>query len=563
MSESVRRPEIVAVEYGPFPLTRGRGDVGRQDTGASTGGPKRLWIARASLWSLASARQRLLYVLRPLAVAAVALDTVRRDAGAALWRWLYTAAAMMAGVFSISHDALAEGFWRFGRVWHDFRLVWSRRLYRRLTLVCLFSVVCVGSILSSFYTLGLEVVLDGESIGFVSSASEFDRAVDDVSARASEILRYTYVPTPDVTYRYRVIDRNSVFNREEVEDQLFAQVADIKKLDVLTVDGVTVAATADRVGLEAILNRMLQAYDMDGEAYATAFVQEVTVSTQWADTALERSAPEIGSLLSVASGARYDQVGETETLDQVAQRNGLSVETLSDLNGGVSPEELDASDKLLVHPSVPYLSVEARRRIQYEESIPYDSITVTDDTIYEGDTRTRVSGAPGVALVTADVIYLNGVENTRAETGRATVTEPVQEVIALGTKKRPPKAPTGVFMWPTHATLTSRFGTRWGRLHAGIDLAGPVGTSIVAADGGIVTFAGWRSGYGYCVIISHGSTLSTLYGHNSKLLVSEGQAVAKGELIAKMGSTGNSTGPHCHFEIRVNGTPVNPLKYLN
>ena len=115
---------------------------------------------------------------------------------------------------------------------------------------------------------------------------------------------------------------------------------------------------------------------------------------------------------------------------------------------------------------------------------------------------------------------------------------------------------------PTSGRLTSTFGQRWGRFHAGIDLAGPVGTPIYAADGGTVVEAGWHGGYGYLVRINHGNGFETYYAHLSKVYVSVGQKVAKGEQIAAMGSTGNSTGSHLHFEIRLNGEAKNPYNYL-
>lgn len=99
-------------------------------------------------------------------------------------------------------------------------------------------------------------------------------------------------------------------------------------------------------------------------------------------------------------------------------------------------------------------------------------------------------------------------------------------------------------------------------MHKGIDISGSYGAPIYAADGGTVTYSGWMSGYGYLVIITHNNGYTTYYGHNSKLLVSNGTKVYKGQQIAKMGSTGRSTGNHCHFEIRYNGSTVNPLNYL-
>lgn len=115
---------------------------------------------------------------------------------------------------------------------------------------------------------------------------------------------------------------------------------------------------------------------------------------------------------------------------------------------------------------------------------------------------------------------------------------------------------------PISGTFTSPFGTRWGRLHAGIDVAAPEGTPIRAADSGTVRQAGWMGGYGNYTCIQHTATLSTCYAHQSSIGVSSGASVSKGELIGRSGNTGNSTGPHLHFEVRVSGQPVDPMGYL-
>jgi len=127
---------------------------------------------------------------------------------------------------------------------------------------------------------------------------------------------------------------------------------------------------------------------------------------------------------------------------------------------------------------------------------------------------------------------------------------------------------TGIFAYPSNASTSSRFGWRvhpvlgYRRFHAGLDFAASYGSTIRAADSGTVIFSGWYGGYGKAIIIDHGNGITTLYGHSSQLFVSEGQGVQRGQAIAAVGSTGLSTGPHLHFEVRRRGTPVNPADFL-
>lgn len=140
--------------------------------------------------------------------------------------------------------------------------------------------------------------------------------------------------------------------------------------------------------------------------------------------------------------------------------------------------------------------------------------------------------------------------------------------LAGGDRSRPAIIGTGQMGYPSIGEITSSFGYRihpilgYKRFHAGIDFGADTGSPIYAADSGVVLFAGWYGGYGQSVIIDHGNSLTTLYAHASELYVSEGQSIQQGQVIAAIGSTGLSTGPHLHFEVRQNGEPVDPLNYL-
>jgi murein DD-endopeptidase MepM/ murein hydrolase activator NlpD len=143
----------------------------------------------------------------------------------------------------------------------------------------------------------------------------------------------------------------------------------------------------------------------------------------------------------------------------------------------------------------------------------------------------------------------------------------ITELIRQGELRRASRGDTGTvsgsgMRWPVSGPVTSGFGYRWGRLHAGIDIGAGTGTPIHAAKSGTVIFAGTQGGYGNCVIIDHGGGLSTLYGHMSRIGARDGEDVNGGDVIGYVGSTGHSTGPHLHFETRVGGSPQNPRRYL-
>ena len=240
---------------------------------------------------------------------------------------------------------------------------------------------------------------------------------------------------------------------------------------------------------------------------------------------------------------------------------------LKALNPGIDINRLMIGDVLNVKEQIPLLSVTTVDDVTYTEPIACPVEEVKDSSMYVGDSKILTQGTEGEAQVHAQVTYVNGSETQREILSSTTLREPTTTVKAVGTKEKPKTASTGSYSWPIRGRITSYFGGRniFGSYsyHSGIDISASYGAAIKAADGGTVTFAGYKGSYGYLVIITHDNGTQTYYGHNSSLLVSAGQKVYKGQQIAKAGSTGRSTGTHCHFEVRVNGTSVNPLSYLS
>ena len=210
----------------------------------------------------------------------------------------------------------------------------------------------------------------------------------------------------------------------------------------------------------------------------------------------------------------------------------------------------------------PLLTVHNEKEVVEEEVIPFETKTVQDNTLFKGTSRVKQAGVNGLRRRTVIVTYHNGLEIARDEGEYTVITEPVQKIVNEGTRKAGDIGSAPSFRWPLTGRISSKFGPRWGKEHQGIDIAVSEGTNVRAAAGGTVLRAFNNGGYGLFVEIDHGSGWVTRYAHNSKLLVKPGQEVVRGEVVALSGNTGNSTGPHLHFEIRRGGTPVDPQLYL-
>lgn len=178
-------------------------------------------------------------------------------------------------------------------------------------------------------------------------------------------------------------------------------------------------------------------------------------------------------------------------------------------------------------------------------------------TVRKGDTLWSISRRLGVPL--QDLLRINGLRETSILQIGQVLRVPSRGNVSTPASSR--RAQSG-FIWPVSGRLTSRFGLRGRGFHRGIDIVAPRGAFVRAAQSGVVSYSGWMSGYGRVVIITHSSGMQTVYAHNSVNLVREGQRVNQGDPIARVGSTGNATTSHLHFEIRQNGNPVDPLQFL-
>lgn len=446
-------------------------------------------------------------------------------------------------------------------------------VYKLVHPVSFFALAAVLGILGVFktvYTPAYMVTLDGMPVGTVVEIADFELAVSDVESRVSDILGYDYQIEGTIAYESALVSRGTVSPIADFEDYLFGNVTEVVQSYVLTLDGeVLGVAPSDEAFVEMI--EAIQAPYITEYTTDVAFVGDMELTYEYTAVTEEADVESIYAMLTEnTSGQTIYEVVSGDTFMALAYANGMNMEELEALNPDVDVDRLYIGQLLNIKQEVPYLSVRTVEEITYNEAISCPIEEVPDDSMYQGESRTIDAGIEGEAFVTAEVVYLNGYESEHNVLESVTLSEPTTKVIAVGTVARPTWYPNGYFIWPTYGTISSYFGYRtiYGSTsyHSGLDIAASYGNSIMAADGGTVTWSGTGTGsnwsYGNYVIIDHGDGKETLYAHCSSLLVSAGDKVYQGQTIARVGSTGRSTGNHCHFEVRINGTAVNPLSYL-
>jgi murein DD-endopeptidase MepM/ murein hydrolase activator NlpD len=217
--------------------------------------------------------------------------------------------------------------------------------------------------------------------------------------------------------------------------------------------------------------------------------------------------------------------------------------------------------KLNKKSAEPILSVEITGHKVERLPISYSTSVTWTNSLQQGDSEVKTKGVKGIKQLTKEVTLLNNKEIKNKVVKEAVIQKPTNEVVVKGAKQSSPTELAAMYI-PSRGTVSSSFGVRWGRMHKGIDIAAPSGSPINAALDGTVIYAGWSNGYGNLIKIAHDGKIETAYGHCSKIDVKVNDIVKKGDVIGKVGSTGNSTGPHLHFEVKVNGTVKNPAPYI-
>ena len=477
---------------------------------------------------------------------------------------------MLPMIFSVAKERL----WKLKkRLFHGTRGVAKKARRRKLHPALYMGCTCVLAAIILFcstYTLGTTVTYDGDVIANLASEAQAESARSKLERITTSTLGTPFtIEDSLIQYSSGLMKRQDLTDQETFEADLSQEIGLVTSAYSLYVDGELIGSTPYEGALEELLEQLQKAVTNE-DTISCSFAEDVEIRQEYVPT---ESIMNLGylaeTLYSTKTAEVTYEVKRGDTWSEIANDHGLTSKELLALNPGYDINRLQIGEILTLSASVPYLTMTVVQQEHYVDEVNYDIEYTNTPDMYQGDYKITSPGQYGKADVVANATYVNGEEVERTILSSVTLQDPVTEQRLQGTKERPTWYPTGSFRWPTSGRITSSFGGRkspggiGSTNHKGLDIANSRGTAIYAADGGRVTYSGWMSGYGYTVRIDHLNGYVTFYAHNSSLLVSNGQTVHKGQQIAKMGSTGNSTGSHCHFEIRYNGTPKNPLNYLS
>ncbi|KAF1085964.1 Murein DD-endopeptidase MepM [Sporotomaculum syntrophicum] len=406
------------------------------------------------------------------------------------------------------------------------------------------------------------VVCDGDVLVVVSERQMAETAVKDYVSRLEKTAGMP-VKIPEDAIKYRPIWRLAAAEDKQALQRCLADKLNYRyEACGIFIDDKKMVAVRDKSVGQEVLDKILNTYSQ-GDHLKAEFKQKV---------ALKKVLVDINELMEADQAVEYIRYGRTDvkeyqvqegdTLWDIAAAAEITVAQLIEANPGLSPKKMQIGQEIKISLPAPLVDVLSTYENIRQEEIAYPVREKIDHKLYWGEQKLVQEGRSGMREVVYQVTLENGQETGRKVVQQKTIKEPVPQIIVKGKKKLLAYRGEGRLAYPTSGTIVSPFGARWGSSHQGVDIAADYGTPVVAAEAGTIEWTGNKSGYGICVDISHDSGVMTRYAHLSSTAVQSGQRVERGQFIGRIGSTGNSTGPHLHFEVIINGIHKNPTLFI-
>ena len=418
---------------------------------------------------------------------------------------------------------------------------------------------------------GLCVEYNGKEIGIIDSEADFEKAQREVQQRIS-YLDSDEVMTMSANFSLKKLSDDVKFiSADQLANEMLASSdEELTEAFGIYIDGRFIGAVKDKTPVQDALDKNLINFHVDGVVKDVNYRKKVeyTQGIYLAKSLMEEQA----AIDLLTSSTKKKAVYVTQSGDNkvtVCQKYNMTLDEFSKLNPKAD-STLKPGTLINVTETERYLPIQYVKEYTMPSFLDYETIEIETSALNLGARQLLVKGEMGEKVTDVEVTYVDGIERARKTIRTRIVKQPVVEQVGIGTYSAQPgpmntieMTGTGQFAWPVDGGWVSDVFIS-DRNHKGLDIAADVGTNIYAGGDGVVVSAGWNpGGYGYFVQIDHQDGFQTVYAHMSSVLVAVGQPVIRGQLIGLIGSTGNSTGPHCHFEVRYQNVCFNPADFLN
>lgn len=457
----------------------------------------------------------------------------------------------------------------------------NRQMYAKLPILLMVGILVGISFRVSSDEIGLRkqkeietrafnVFFGDKQIGTVRDKQTAENMLGELKVFLSDYEEKEKLLTKsDLTFEKTHVGENELVQVQSMKDSILQEISFNVLAYSILVDGKKIGTVKTKEEAQQVINGVKQPFIDDvkarnGELESIQMLESIEIKGDDAPlTAIKNVDDIVDYLRCGTTQKKIHKVVKGESLWSIAKNNKITVSELEQANPQFVNRYLQIGDELSLIVPKPFVTVVTKEKIQDKTKIGFDVKYINDSRFYEDETQVKRKGVYGEKQVLALVEKQNGIEKSRDIISETVLSSPKDQIELKGTKKIPPLKGTGIFKRPTSGKITSRYGPRWGSFHYGVDLASRTGTPIKAADSGTVSFAGYKGTYGYMVEINHGGGYTTRYAHCSKIYVKVGQKVYKDKTIAAVGSTGRSTGPHVHFEVRKYGKTMDPLTMIN
>lgn len=467
----------------------------------------------------------------------------------------------------------------------NFKL-WSSRLLHRLSwksptfivgTISFIMVIGSATVYLSSTASAAYLVVNGQKTGIVGSVEIGQHLVDEILAKRGQAINKAAKTNDHIEYQLVRVKKAELLGEMSTKIELEKKLTSYIDGYALDIAGTQIAILPNQEDIQKVLKTYQEFYTNPSDNNKLTSVE---FSESTSTKPVEAQPDQVKLPDQVLKELKDGKITTTEYTVQandswwlIARKNDMKTKEVLASNPGMTEDsKLQAGQKIKLVSVTPYLTVMSKGILTSTEIIAFDVVTNTDTKLARGESVVKEQGSDGEKLVTYSYLQKNGKDITKQVINEKVIKSPVSQVVDKGPSSTPVSVAysisrgsgsTSGIVWPLRGSINSYYGSRHGSFHTGIDIGGDVGDPYTAAASGTIVAAGWGGGYGNMILIDHGNGVMTRYAHSSRLLVSVGQSVSRGQTIGLVGTTGNSTGPHLHFEVILNGDTVNPLSYLH